>query len=81
MDERDLQMSLGNLRLIPPFDDAERLSGLVARVNEAITGQLLDEKAEKYPSFLLAEVSDMDGLLSAFDWALEMIRGEVTGDQ
>lgn len=69
-----MQLNIADLGLRLPFDDEERCKRLLASVNETIAGQLQEERADKYPSFVLADILDMDGLLSAFDWALESIR-------
>ncbi len=67
-----LQMHFGDLKKRPPFESQDARVELLIKVNEA-SGAQLPEDASKYPSFLVSEVSDMTGLLSAFDWALAEI--------
>ena len=71
-----LQMHFGDLKFRPPFDDQDTRLGLLARVNKATGAQLPEDGATRYPSFFVSEVSDMDGLLSTFDWAMDSIRSE-----
>ena len=71
-----LQMHFGDLKKGPPFDKQDTRLMLLAKVIEATGAELPEDGVNRYPSFLVSRVSDMDGLLSAFDWAIDSIRSQ-----
>ena len=67
-------MNFGDLKKHPPFDGKDARLDLLARLNADAGDKLAEDRVDKYPGFALSDVTDMDGLLATWDWALDAVR-------
>lgn len=72
-----IQWNFRDLKERPPFDRPEMHLELLRRINDIAGVTISEEKATKFPSFLLSDVRDEANtqvLLNALDWAVAEIQ-------